>query len=243
MKVLDLDLDYFINKIKPITIVGDDRLSDDDFCPWTKHRFIEFLEKNCKLSKEKRVRGRIITHHHEAYLWWKELIEIGDLRTPFTLVHVDAHSDMAFGGISYQYIASELLEHPFNERPLYDKGLHCGNFIPYAIANRWIKEYQYLIHPKWDGGDLPDLFFKDFNCNTRLIELKRFSRDDIKDISRLTKYNVLEYEPVIPFTVFNKVEDFVCTEDFDFVCLSISPGYTPASADELVELFSFYIRQ
>jgi arginase family enzyme len=51
-------------------------------------------------------------HHVEAYSTWREWIDKGVLHAPFTVIHVDAHSDLGSGGLgntSPKFIETESL--------------------------------------------------------------------------------------------------------------------------------------
>lgn len=240
MKILDLDLDFFVSDIKGFLDNNHKRLDSKKYIAWSKEEFDFFLINNCKLSKNYKYRGKVFEEHHECYYWWRNLIRSGILKTPFKLVHVDAHTDLGFGNLSLKNIQSELLCLPVNDRILYDRDINCGNFLVYAIANRWISEFKYIIHPKWGGNDLMDMYFKDFNSNTRMIQLKQFSKKDVDDFTTLNKYKVISYEPEVPFNVMYK-EDYQENEEFDFISLSRSKYYTPETADKLIDVFKQYI--
>ena len=91
-----LDLDFFLDDIPhDWAIFSEERLSDDEFQPWTAERFRQFLEEHCGLSQGKKIPGRIVTHHHEVFAFWKELLMAsGWLTTPFRVVHVDGLADL-----------------------------------------------------------------------------------------------------------------------------------------------------
>ena len=86
MKILDLDMDYFIERIA--YFVSDntsERLSNEAYSDyvWSEHRVRSFLENNLGLSKNKKICGRIVSGHNEALFYWKELIASEKLVAPF----------------------------------------------------------------------------------------------------------------------------------------------------------------
>lgn len=48
-------------------------------------------------------------------------------------------------------------------------------------------------------------------------------------------------EPCIPFTVYDDYKAFFAYEPFDFVSLAISPRYSPAEADSLIDIIKSYM--
>lgn len=69
MKILDLDMDYFMEDIATgISESREARLEEDEYgtCVWSKQRIRKFLEDNLGLSKERKIKGRIVTGHNEA---------------------------------------------------------------------------------------------------------------------------------------------------------------------------------
>ena len=67
LKMLDIDMDYFLKEI-PIMISENstDRVSDESYQVWDREEIIYFLEKRLGLSKDKKIKGRVVTHHSEA---------------------------------------------------------------------------------------------------------------------------------------------------------------------------------
>ena len=102
MKLLDLDMDYFMENIAiGITESREERLSEDEYgyCVWSEQRIRSFLEDNLGLSKDRKIKGRIVTGHNEALFFWQELITKESLETPFEVVHIDSHADLGLGYI------------------------------------------------------------------------------------------------------------------------------------------------
>ena len=110
MKLLDLDMDYFMENIAiGITESREERLSEDEYgyCVWSEQRIRSFLEDNLGLSKDRKIKGRIVTGHNEALFFWQELITKEILETPFEVVHIDSHADLGLGYLSWTYILDE----------------------------------------------------------------------------------------------------------------------------------------
>ena len=70
LKILDIDMDYFLKEI-PIMISENstDRVSDEIYQVWDREEIICFLEKRLGLSKDKKIKGRVVTHHNEALFY------------------------------------------------------------------------------------------------------------------------------------------------------------------------------
>lgn len=243
MRILDLDLDFFLDEIAHWQN-GSGRLNDQDFTPWTEEVVRAFLEEQCGLSMANKVRGRFVKHHHEAFYFWRELILAGNLEAPFEVVHVDAHSDTGFGDSGFLYVANNLLHLPPQERINPDQ-LYAGNYIIKAIACRWVSNIVFVLHPKWNN-DIPRFHMKDLKSvsghTSGQFQLKKydptllnvFTFDQIDDITPLG------LEPEVPFSL---VEQSRYVEDlpFDYIVLSHSPEYTPPSADALIPIIMEYI--
>ena len=111
MRVLDLDMDYFMKSVA--TFIGEsetDRLPEDDYGDyvWTEREVRDFLENNLGLSKGNKIRGRVVAGHNESLFFWRELIEKGELTTPFDVIHVDSHADLGLGYRSWAHILDYL---------------------------------------------------------------------------------------------------------------------------------------
>lgn len=57
-------MDYFLKEI-PILMSesGIERRLDDEYQVWNKEEVIDFLENKLGLSKEVKIKGKIVTHH------------------------------------------------------------------------------------------------------------------------------------------------------------------------------------
>jgi hypothetical protein len=83
---------------------------------------------------------------------------------------LDLDADLGTGDYGFDYLLTELLGEPPQNRhnpKAGDGGMGDGNFLAFAIANRWIEELTYVIGGRyvdfmdypWDPGDLlPHLF-------------------------------------------------------------------------------------
>jgi len=110
--ILDVDLDFFDSSIRYRR--SDDARPTNSGASWPTEQVRRFLEEECGLSSDSPIPGRRVTQHHEAFLFWKELIDSGRLATPFELDRVDAHEDLGAGeGDVMTYISTQLVKlHP-----------------------------------------------------------------------------------------------------------------------------------
>ena len=74
-----------------------ERISDADYPVWSKDEVIDFFENRLGLSKEIKIKGKIVTHHNEALYYWRKLIQEYSLSIPFEVVHIDSHADLGLG--------------------------------------------------------------------------------------------------------------------------------------------------
>jgi len=244
MRVLDIDLDFFLDKIACWVSDYGDRLNSKDYIPWNKQQVEDFLEVQCGLSKESPIPGRVVIHHNQAFDFWRELIEGGKLDFPFEITHVDAHSDTGFGvELDWLYIMGELLHFPPKDRWYPSKEAGPGNYLCYAIACRWVSKVDFVLHPEW-RNDLWWMHLKDFkdgNDGKWFIQLKKYNLKDLKtNYDRLNAIPPLELEPEVPYNLIS-LENFKATEQYDFLVLSQSPGYTPKTANTLIPVIKKYI--
>lgn len=265
MKILDLDMDYFMDRIATdIAESIEERLPEAEYAGsvWSEQRIRDFLENNLGLSRQNRIKGRVVLGHNESLFTWKELIDKGELNVPFEVIHVDSHADLGLGYSSWIYILDTLLTFPVELRPLHSKYEGCfgeikdvgiGDYLLYAIAFRWISKLTYCANPKGDKNDYIWDIIKDFDekfiwnepvynyiqlvCNPEMNFPEYNSPKEYKE-----KYlNKSIKEPAVPFVIIPTVKDVKYDGDFDFAILAQSPNYTPASADFIIEIFKEYI--
>ena len=185
MRVLDIDLDFFLDEITEAADPGERRPSGPDGrphsegdIPWREKEVIEFLENRCGLSDEEPIKGHVVKHHHEAFYYWRELIQKGELTTPFEVVHVDAHADLGMGDPNWDYLVSEVLQRADSDRAtdLDEERFGCANYLAFAVACRWLKKLTYVYHSTCNEGqgpiDLLHYHFKEFNPKTNTLQLK-----------------------------------------------------------------------
>ena len=108
MRILDLDLDFFLDNVA-YHKANDERLPDSEYSPWEATQVREFLETSCGLSCSKKIPGRVVLHHDEAFDVWSALVAKGLISAPFEAVHVDAHADLCLGDHRHTYLLSEFL--------------------------------------------------------------------------------------------------------------------------------------
>ena len=133
MRVLDLDMDYFMKSVATFINESEpERLPEEDYgdSVWSEREVRNFLEGNLGLSKQNRIRGRVVAGHNESSFFWRELIEKGDLSTPFDVIHVDSHADLGLGYSSWTHILDYLLYYPVEERSQHPRYL-CGKSTTY----------------------------------------------------------------------------------------------------------------
>ena len=61
--------------------------------------------------------GAIFDTHDRALDFWRARLEDGSLTAPFEVVHVDTHSDLAFGPPGTGYVMNVVLSRPPLQRP------------------------------------------------------------------------------------------------------------------------------
>lgn len=221
------------------------------------------MEKNLGLSKEHKIPGRIVRGHNEALYFWEELIEIGKLREPFDVVHVDSHADLGLGSPSGSFLQGIFLSLPISTRRQirnYEFNDHLeeigiGDYLLWAIAYRMISSVTYCANPNGEKNDYLWDTLKDFKEEyvqdkpvRNVIQLKFNAKMEMPEIDSSEAYKK-EYldgaikDPGVELLIIPTVEDVRFCGDFDYAVLAQSPNYTPASADYIMDIFSEYIEE
>ena len=234
MRVLDLDLDFFLSAPCPFAEEGK-RPADGCASPMKADAVRTFLEKNCGLSKDHPLPGRVFDTHDKALLFWNELRLEGRLTVPFTVTHVDAHTDLGIAQKGYPFVRHSVLTRPIEKRFDFDafreqKQMNEANYLVFAIAARMVGRLENIRNPK---------SLTDFPAEMKSGENK---------IRLYTAFPSLfeaknGIEPEVEYLCY---EDYTCyrvREKFDFISLAISPRYTPKSADGLAEVIGEYMKE
>lgn len=231
MKVLDLDMDFFLTDACPLAPLGE-RPPEACAAPYADEQVIAFLEEQCGLSRAHPVPGVIFDTHDKALDFWLARMNAGELKAPFDVVHVDTHSDLAFGPPGADFVLKAVLTRRPEARTTLEsyragKKLDEANYLLFALAFRWIRRLVYVRNPK-SHQDIP-VRLLDGDGNIRLSS----------DIAALMEA-MNGREPTIPFEVFDDYTRFRET-GYDFVTMAQSPRYAPASADRIMRLLEPYI--
>ena len=232
MRVLDLDMDFFLSDPCPLAPLGE-RPAEESARPWSDDEVIRFLEEQCGLSREHPVPGAIFDTHDKALDFWHARMQEGRLTTPFEVVHVDTHSDLAFGPPGTNFVLNVVLSRLPQQRAAIDDyhkavELDEANYLLFALAFRWISRLTYVRNPR-SHQDIPrQLLDSDGNIHLRSFISQMMEGKNGK-------------EPVVPFDVYDDYRQFKQT-GYDFVTMAQSPRYAPESADRIMEIVRQYIR-
>ncbi|MEI6755297.1 MAG: hypothetical protein WCK78_19335 [Paludibacter sp.] len=110
IKILDIDLDFFLNEKETfVSLNSDERLDDSEFIPWKIKKVKQFLEKNCGLDSHKKTPGCFFIHHEEVFSFLRKIQMENEFRLCFSIDHIDAHADMGCGDSGYVEISSKIL--------------------------------------------------------------------------------------------------------------------------------------
>ena len=241
MQVLDIDLDFFASPALTWPASGM-RPSEADQAVWSPEDVRDFLEKQCGLSRENRIRGWVFRHHDEAFYYWKDLIDSQDLSSPFDLVHVDAHSDLGSEGYGgYRYVMTDLLARPLHDRAKPDgRRIGPSNFPVFAIANRWITSFTFVMQDDYTN-DMLNCYWADPDDAHKGLQLKRYREEDIERVMRIgSLVTPLQVEPVVPLHLISS-NKYYANRQFNVATICQSPHYCPASADFILDIFRDYI--
>ncbi len=267
MKILDIDLDYFMDAVA--SSINEDsalRLDEEYYgeSVWSETQVRDFLENNLGLSKEHKIQGRVVRGHNESLVFWKELIHKRVLSTPFEVVHVDSHADLGLGYCSVAHITNYLLSYPVEERPMHNKYVTIngklseegiGDYLLWAIAYRWISKITYCGNPSDTPNDYDLSTLKNFtekyiwnkpveNTIQLLYNVNDLPHPEFDDNDKISDYiNQCIKEPEVPLLIIPTIEDVSFDGNFDYAVMAQSPNYTPASADFILDIFREYIEE
>jgi hypothetical protein len=237
MRLLDIDLDFFVEGTAHWKSSDSERLDGDDFPPWRLEDAMNFLERQCGLAGK--LPGFVVEHHGALFDLWRDAIQSGVIRPPLAVTHVDAHADLGLGDAGYIYLLTTLVNLPLEERAnpqRGDEGLGDGNYLAFAIANRWLDDLTYVFNTDDDRpGDLMIPVLENFDRDSHHIQLEPRTREEIDQGLRDTLPPLEElHEPRVPLT-FVPWKEFRAPASFDVVCLARSPAYTPPAADSIFD--------
>jgi hypothetical protein len=236
-RVLDIDLDFFVCPV--VHWASEERPAAEEHSVWPAVEAAEFLRDRCGLTEP--LPGFMTENHDDLFPMWRRAVEGGILKPPFHVTHVDAHADLGLGDAGYVYLMSSLLlQDPENRAyptpPPGGTGVTEGNFLLYAIACRWINDLTYVFGEDGGSDELPYVM-KGFDPHADYIQLASMTESEINRLNmRLDERQpiVSHLEPEIPYRAC-RWQDFRADESYDFICLTRSPRYAPASADPLYD--------
>lgn len=231
MRVLDLDMDFFLSGPCPLAEFGK-RPAEACAQVYSDEKVIRFFEEQCGLSRKHPIPGAIFDTHDKALDFWQARLKEGKLTAPFEVVHVDTHSDLAFGPPGTGYVMNVVLSRPPSRRVTledYRKAVELdeANYLLFALAFRWISRLTYVRNPK-SHADIPGLLLD----GDGQIHLRSY-------VSALME-GMNGREPVVPFDVFDDYKLF-SGGGYGFVTMAQSPRYAPQSADRIMDLLRPYI--
>lgn len=235
-KVLDLDLDIFVNPLVEFCKESEDRADSGQFSLAPFEFIMDSLDRRLKLSDDEEAPGDCLVYHSEVYYRWRSLVQSGRLKVPFEVVHVDGHADLGMGDASYVYLFEEwIYEANKMKNPKTGgwRGLGSGNYLAFAIANGWVGKLTYVCHDS-EPDDLTPVMFKDWDVTSNYLETKKVKPGEFE--SKMTGMNLhaIEYERdrLVPFKMV-KISDYVSDTRFDYAYAVKSPSYTPVELDAL----------
>lgn len=234
-RVLDIDLDFFLADCCPLAEPGQ-RPALQGHEPWELDAVRLFLEKACLLSKDHPIPGRVFTTHDGALIYWKELMDAGQLKPPFHITHVDAHSDLGIGYPGPGYVLYNVLSLPPARRLELDRfyrerKLDEANYLLFALAARIVDALENVRRP-FSRPDVPQQLLAPDGAHIRLPQ----SFPDLFE-------RINGPEPLIPYAEYKEDGSFHAAAPYDFVSLAISPRYAPREADGLISVFEPYMRR
>lgn len=265
MRVLDLDMDYFMTEIANTPFSYKERLAEEDYgnSVWSAEEVRQFLEHNLGLSKTHKIPGKIVSGHNEALFFWEELINGKKLSDSFDVVHVDSHADLGLGDASWSFLQSAFLTLPIDSRRKISEYEFCdkikrisiGDYLLWAVAYKMVSSITYCANPYGDKNDYVLDTLKDFHEEyiwdkpvKNYIQLKYNKTMEMPDYDSSDAYKKKYLEgaikdPEVEMLIIPTIEDVKFDGNFDYAVMAQSPNYTPASADFILDIFREYIEE
>ncbi len=234
MRVLDIDLDFFLADTCPFAAVGQ-RPDGKGREPWKKEDVESFLETRLLLNKTRPIYGRVFETHDLALDFWMDLMDKSLLTAPFSVTHVDAHTDLGIVQKGYPFVRHNVLSRPVEKRAQLTEyrekvQLNEANYLAFALAFRWISNLENIRNPK-SKPDFPKEMLAD--AEEAAIQLR-------SAFPQLFEAR-FGFEPVVPYREFSSGDAYQANAPFDCMSLAISPRYSPKKADDLIDVFESYM--
>ena len=234
-RVLDLDLDFFVDGVAHWREPDRGRLDADEYPAWSLDGTLNFLQTRCGLTE--RLPGFVVGDHGELFYRWRDAIDARVLRAPF---HV-THADLGLGDFGYVHLMSDLLFREPQDRRDPGDALNGSNYLAFAIGCRWLSGLDYVYNrdnPEGlNPGDLMWCLMEGFSADADHIQPAALTKRQI-DNELLSfgdqRPTPARLEPRVPFRHMGWPQ-FTAPEPFDFVCLAHSEEYTPETCDELFD--------
>lgn len=244
MRVLNLSLDLFVDPVAVWSGLPPNRLPDDRFRAWSPDVLRRFLEERCGLRRDAPVPGRVVESHEGALAVWREWVGVGELETPFDLVHLDAHANLGSGDEGWFYVLTRLLALPLERRLGQAELTHVTpeNYILFATAFGWVRTMTFVAHHTW-RPEVLDILYEEREANgSGTLRLGRYDRLLLGPALEMgtPPPPPLALDPSVPFRVLGP-GDYREGEPFDRIVVSRSPSYTPPAADALVDVVAGYL--
>lgn len=260
MRILDVDLDFFLKTIPEKCSHGEMRLPEEENNVWSEAETRRFLEGSLGLNKGKRIPARFVTKHDEML---DKLVQIGILNAPVcgaSIVHVDSHADLGFGsfaelrliGMSRMTVKSRRGISLDTYRNTDEDGgmLDEGNYLLYAVFLELFSQIDYVFNG-YDlsvevGYDLPHrcIMPRD-NAHSFYLRIPKLKAGlGVEDLpySRLfpSEMESCDRNTTVELRL---VRPEACHYDgaFEMAFLAHSPNYTPKSADALLPILCDYL--
>lgn len=234
MRVLDIDLDFFLADCCPLADKGQ-RPSLSGHEPWEEKKVRAFLENNLKLSKGSPVPGTVFETHDGALRFWNGKINKGELTVPFHVTHVDAHSDLGIGKPGPGFVLNGVLPQKPEvradlEKYYLQKQLDEANYLLFALAFRWVESLENIRNPK-SRRDFPkEILAEDGNIRLNSFAAKLLEKTNGE-------------EPLVSYREYKDYREYFASETFDYMTVAVSPRYAPPEADRLIPLLCEYMQE
>jgi hypothetical protein len=149
--VMDIDFDYCVRPTLAHGYADRSRLPSDMYVWLGADELVTWLKKN-NLFHPGGFAGTV-EGHEEVLMLLNALVEAGTVKTPFDLIHIDAHPDM----MDLDSKVIRLFDEADSVTSTLFQHAKAGDFLQYAVRSGWINRL-WMVFPDDEGERIAGLF-------------------------------------------------------------------------------------
>lgn len=149
--MMDIDFDYCVRPTLARGYANRSRLPSSMYVWLGADELVTWLREN-NLFHPGGFAGAV-EGHEEVLTLWNALVAAGRVKTPFDLIHIDAHPDM----MDLDNKVIRLFDEAGSETSTLFQHAKAGDFLQYAVRSGWINRI-WMVFPDDEGERIAGLF-------------------------------------------------------------------------------------